>query len=68
MINYDSFSRCHLADIFFRYSRGSKRVNGMLSSSCGRQVAGPSSLPVVVVQTDERHTNRPWVRTHKLKR
>ena len=27
MINYDSFSRCHLTDIFFRFSRGSKRVN-----------------------------------------
>ena len=27
MIDYDSFSRCDLTDIFFRYSRGSKRVN-----------------------------------------
>ena len=34
MIDYDSFSRCHLTDIFFhltdiffRFSRGSKRVN-----------------------------------------
>ena len=27
MTNYDSFSHCHLTDIFFRYSRGSKRVN-----------------------------------------
>ena len=26
VIDYDSFSRCHLTDIFFRYSRGSKRV------------------------------------------
>ena len=28
MINYDydSFSHCHLTDIFFRYFRGSKRV------------------------------------------
>ena len=26
MIDYDSFSRCHLTDIFFRFSRGSKRV------------------------------------------
>ena len=26
MIDYDSFSRCHLKDIFFRFSRGSKRV------------------------------------------
>ena len=28
MIDYDSFSRCHLTEIFFRFSRGSKRVNG----------------------------------------
>ena len=27
MIDYDSFLRCHLTDIFFRFSRGSKRVN-----------------------------------------
>ena len=28
MIDYDSFSRCHLTvRIFFRFSRGSKRVN-----------------------------------------
>ena len=26
MTNYDSFSHCHLTDIFFRFSRGSKRV------------------------------------------
>ena len=26
MTNYDSFLHCHLTDIFFRYSRGSKRV------------------------------------------
>ena len=26
MIDYDSFSRCHLTDIFSRYFRGSKRV------------------------------------------
>ena len=28
MIDYDSFSRCHLTDIFFRFSRVSKRVKG----------------------------------------
>ena len=27
MIDYDSFSRCHLTDIFFPFSSGSKRVN-----------------------------------------
>ena len=26
MIDYDSFSHCNLMDIFFRFSRGSKRV------------------------------------------
>ena len=26
MIDYDSFSHCHLTDIFFRYFRASKRV------------------------------------------
>ena len=26
MIDYDSFSHCHLTDNFFRYFRGSKRV------------------------------------------
>ena len=30
MIDYDSFSRCHLTDIFFRFSRGSKRVKNLL--------------------------------------
>ena len=30
MIDYDSFSRCHLTDIFFRYSRGSKRVKDVM--------------------------------------
>ena len=35
-----------------------KALNGMPSSLCGRQMVGPSSLPVVVVQSDERHVNR----------
>ena len=35
-----------------------KTLNGMPSSLCGRQMVGPSSLPVVVVQSDERHVNR----------
>ena len=26
MIDYDNFSRCHLTDILFRFSRRSKRV------------------------------------------
>ena len=32
MINYDydSFSHCHLTDIFFRYFRGSQRVNSSI--------------------------------------
>ena len=32
-----------------------KEFNGMPSSLCGKQVVGPSSLPVVVAQSDERH-------------
>ena len=35
-----------------------KALNGMPPSLCGRQMVGPSSLPVVVVQSDERHANR----------
>ena len=35
-----------------------KALNGMLPSLCGRQMVGPSSLPVVVAQFDERHANR----------
>ena len=35
-----------------------KALNGMPQSLCGRQMVGPSSLPVVVAQSDERHANR----------
>ena len=35
----------------------SKALNRMPPSSCGRQVAGPSSLSVVVAQCDKRHSN-----------
>ena len=35
-----------------------KALNGMSPSLCGRQMVGPSSLPVVVAQSDERHANR----------
>ena len=35
-----------------------KALSGMPPSSCGKQVAGPSSLPVVVAQYDERHANQ----------
>ena len=35
-----------------------KALNGMPPSSCGRQIVRPSSLPVVVAQSDERHANR----------
>ena len=34
-----------------------KALNGMLPSLCGRKVVRPSSLPVVVAQSDERHAN-----------
>ena len=36
----------------------SKALNWVFLSSCGRQVAGPSSLPVLVAQSDERHAKR----------
>ena len=32
MIDYDSFSRCHLTDIFFRFSRGAKELTLFKSS------------------------------------
>ena len=35
-----------------------KALNGMPPSLCGRQMVGPSSLQVVVAQSDERHANR----------
>ena len=35
-----------------------KALNEMPPPSYGRQVAGPSSLPVVVAQFDKRHANR----------
>ena len=47
MIDYDSFPRCHLTDIFFRFSRGSKRVNPNL---------GIGSSVVFLFITFEVHT------------
>ena len=35
-----------------------KELNGMPLPLCGRQMVGPSSVPVVVAQSDERHANR----------
>ena len=35
-----------------------KALNGMPPSLCGKQMVGPSSLPVAVAQSDERHANR----------
>ena len=35
-----------------------KALNRMPPYLCGRQMVGPSSLPVVVAQSDERHANR----------
>ena len=35
-----------------------KALNGTPPSLCGKQMVGPSSLPVVVAQSDERHANR----------
>ena len=36
----------------------SKALNGMPPSLCRRQMVGPSSLPVVVAQSDKRHANQ----------
>ena len=36
----------------------SKTLKGMLPSLCGKQVLGPSSLRIVVAQSEERHANR----------
>ena len=38
----------------------------MFPSLCGKQVVGPSSLPVVVAQSDERHANKACGHTHEL--
>ena len=35
-----------------------KALNGMPPPSCDRPMAGESSLPVVVAQSDKRHANR----------
>ena len=40
-------------------------LNRMPASLCGRQMAGPSSLSVVVAQSDERHANRAGAHMHK---
>ena len=42
-----------------------KALNGMPPSLCGTQMVGPSSLPAVVAQSDERHANRALAHTHK---
>ena len=40
-----------------------KTLNGMPPSLCGRQAVGPSSLPVVVAQSNRRLANRAWALT-----
>ena len=35
-----------------------KALNGVPPSLCGRQMVEPSSLPVVVAQSDKRHANQ----------
>ena len=44
MIDYDSFSRCHLTDIFFRFSRGRKRVKYLQLSEFSL-LCKPGSVP-----------------------
>ena len=50
MIDYDSFSRCHLTDIFFRFSRGSKRVKIDQSETTKSQMFSTSLRLTVVVK------------------
>ena len=42
-----------------------KALNGMPPSLCDRQMVGPSSLPVVVAQSDERYANRARAHTRE---
>ena len=42
-----------------------KTFNEMPPSLCGRQMVGPSSLPVVVAQSDERHANQACALTRE---
>ena len=42
-----------------------KALNGMPPSLCGRQMVGPSSLPVVVALSDERYANRARAHTRE---
>ena len=46
-----------------------KALDGMLSSSCARQVAGPSSLPIMVAQSDEKRmqTEHELIRINRKK-
>ena len=44
-----------------------KPLNGMPPSLCGRQMVGPSSLPVVVAQSDENlQTEHELIRVNKI--
>ena len=43
-----------------------KALDGTLPSSCGRQMAGPSSLHILVAQSDKRHaTEHKLIRINK---
>ena len=52
MIDYDSFSRCH---IFFRLSRGSKRVN----------TTGPSRLKTTCQHNIQKRFCRPMIKLRR---
>ena len=41
-----------------------KALSGIPPSLCGRQVVGPSSLPVVFVQSEKRLANQALAHTH----
>ena len=38
MIDYDSFSRCHLTDIFFAFHAGAKELRGNMGNLQKRRV------------------------------
>ena len=60
MIDYDSFSRCHLTDIFFRFSRGSKRLKPLLQGCQTHSVlrAAFIHLDFIGPESDEKNFNQ----------
>ena len=61
MIDYDSFSRCHLTDIFFSFSRGSKRVKVSLQLDESIDVSLCSQLLVFVGYVKEKNGGKIFI-------